>query len=1143
MSAAPDPVRVASPSGLTVQVNANGSIRRIDHRDVIVNAFLGTEVEGGPANVYLRRRGARIAWTPLLGPRSPGAVRLDERSLEVTGEWSDLRFRLSLVLATSGPAWFWHVALENAGRAPETIDLLYAQDVALADYGLLRLNEYYVSQYVDHTPLAHPVRGAVLAVRQNLSIGGRHPWVAIGSLARATSFCTDALQLHGLATRAGSAPVGLEAESLPGVRRQHEHSMAVIEDAPVRLEPGARAALGFFAWLEPDHPAASSPDDLVFVDRALALPEATAPEVGARAGAPGAPRAATLFSDPPLLAPIELAPRELAAHFGDDRRAIERDGERLLSFFTAEGAHVVLSAKERASLRPHGQILRTGGRLVPDEASLTTTVWMGGVFHSMVTQGHVNINRLVSTTHSYLGLFRAHGQRIFVDAGEGWRLLDVPSTFAMTPSGARWLYKHAGGLIEVRSWAALDRHELWLAARVLEGRPCRFLISHHVAVNGDDGADAVPARWARDAHGVAIALHPDTDLGRRFPGGGFRIDPTPDTAIEHTGGDELLFADGRSRGEPFVVLVTAPSVSLGLRLTAHLVAPPPADAPAAAAGNRCAVDAAAAARFWSDITGPVALEAPEAPDVARLEAVQAVQAMLAILPWFAHDAWIHHLAPRGLEQYSGGGWGTRDVCQGPVELWLALGRVEPVRDVLRRVFCNQNPDGDWPQWFMFFERERGIRPGDSHGDIVFWPLLALSQYLLASDDAAFLDEELPFFHPEGDARAERAAVIAHVERALDLIARRVIPGTRLATHGNGDWNDALQPVDRALAERLCSAWTVTLHYQTFATLAAALRRAGRDALAASLHASLAEIHDDFQRLLVADGIVAGLCRFREDGSVEHWLHPHDRDTGVQYSLLPMIHAILAELFTREQAERHVAVIRRHLLAADGARLFDRPLPYRGGLQRHFQRAETSTFFGREIGLMYTHAHLRYAEAMAHLGDAAAFFQALRQANPVDVRAAVPNARLRQANCYTSSSDADFADRTTASARYDEVRTGAVAVEGGWRVYSSGAGIAVRLVRERLLGLRLRRATLGIDPVLPRALDGLGARVELAGRAVVLRYRVGPRGHGPRALILNGAPLPFAREPNPYREGGAVVAMEALRERLREAGNELVIELG
>ena len=120
----------------------------------------------------------------------------------------------------------------------------------------------------------------------------------------------------------------------------------------------------------------------------------------------------------------------------------------------------------------------------------------------------------------------------------------------------------------------------------------------------------------------------------------------------------------------------------------------------------------------------------------------------------------------------------------------------------------------------------------------------------------------------------------------------------------------------------------------------------------------------------------------------------------------------------------------HLLAADGARLFDQPAPYRGGPQFHFQRAESSSFFGREIGVMYTHAHLRYAEAMARLGDADAFFLALRQANPIALANVVPSARPRQANCYYSSSDAAFADRYEASARYGDVKTGAVAFEGG-----------------------------------------------------------------------------------------------------------------
>ncbi len=185
-----------------------------------------------------------------------------------------------------------------------------------------------------------------------------------------------------------------------------------------------------------------------------------------------------------------------------------------------------------------------------------------------------------------------------------------------------------------------------------------------------------------------------------------------------------------------------------------------------------------------------------------------------IFPWFIHNALVHYLSPRGLEQYSGGGWGTRDVCQGPVELLLALGRFEPIRDLLCRVFRQQNTDGDWPQWFMFFDRERNIRPGDSHGDIVYWPVLALAQYLSATGDAGLLDETLPFFHSDGDDAAEKATVWQHVERALDLIRRRVIAGTHLAAYGHGDWNDSLQPAKPDMRERLCSSWTVTLNYQT-----------------------------------------------------------------------------------------------------------------------------------------------------------------------------------------------------------------------------------------------------------------------------------------------------------------------------------------
>src|SRR5262249_17520768 len=373
------------------------------------------------------------------------------------------------------------------------------------------------------------------------------------------------------------------------------------------------------------------------------------------------------------------------------------------------------------------------------------------------------------------------------------------------------------------------------------GPALRFLLSNHVAINGDDGADAVPVRYAQDEQGVFVRPIPDSDVGWRFPNGGFRIDPLPGTVIERLGGDELLFADGRSRHQPFLCLIAAAAVAVGFRLTGCLVPAP--------AGEEMTAE-----RYWSEVTTGLRLHppvgSPLAGDAARLA---------EILPWFAHDALIHYLSPRGLEQYSGGGWGTRDVCQGPVEMLLALGRFEPMRDLLVRVFKTQNPDGDWPQWFMFFERERNIRPGDSHGDIVFWPVLALAQYLAASEDASLLEQVVPFFHAEGDAQAEHGTIRQHVERALAVIHNRLIPGTHLPAYGHGEWTPSLQPADPSTRERLCSAWTVTLHYQTLTTLAAAFRRLARHEPAA-LYAAMAEhVREDFQRLLVVDDILAGFA--------------------------------------------------------------------------------------------------------------------------------------------------------------------------------------------------------------------------------------------------------------------------------------------
>lgn len=256
----------------------------------------------------------------------------------------------------------------------------------------------------------------------------------------------------------------------------------------------------------------------------------------------------------------------------------------------------------------------------------------------------------------------------------------------------------------------------------------------------------------------------------------------------------------------------------------------------------------------------------------------------------------------------------------------------------------------------------------------------------------------------------------------------------------------------------------------------------------------------------------------------------------------MIHAVAGDLLTPEEARHHLSVIRDHLTGPDGARLFDRPVAYRGGPMEVFQRAEASTFFGREIGIMYVHAHLRYAEALARVGDGPGLLRALAQAVPIGIQEVVASAAPRQANTYSSSSDAAFADRYQASREYERVLTGDIALEAGWRVYSSGPGLFLEILTQRMLGVRHAGPDLEIDPVLDPALGAVSATVPTAAGRLRLRIDCGQTGTGPVSVSVAGRHLGLRRLDNPYRTGGVAVAMADLTEAV-ERGDVVTVQLG
>ncbi|HYL19632.1 MAG TPA: hypothetical protein VEV20_13205, partial [Burkholderiales bacterium] len=727
--------------------------------------------------------------------------------------------------------------------------------------------------------------------------------------------------------------------------------------------------------------------------------------------------------------------------------------------------HVVLRDKERMVTRRHGALLRSGQALLPDESTLCFTAWMDGVFAAQLTIGNTSFHKLFSVSRDPYNITRSSGLRILMQDRDDWRLLAVPSAFEMGLSDCRWIYHLGDRVISVHAVASGEDPAVQWRITV-RGEPCRFLVFGHLVL----GDRELEQEGIVEVDGAAkrFAFRPDPKQmwAERYPDAVYYlVTSTPDT-VDALGGDELLYTDGRSRSGPYVAIRTQRTREFCFGVVGSLTDGDAATRLAEKYARR--VDdgllLAQATRYWGKVTRGLRVVG----DGAEAEALDTA------FPWLAHDAMIHLTVPHGLEQFTGAAWGTRDVCQGPVEFLLALEHDEPVKQILRIVFAQQYAArGDWPQWFML-EPYSPIQDKHSHGDVIVWPLKALNDYIEATNDLSFLDELVQWRDDDTLERTQhRDPVAGHVEKLLATVIERFIPGTHLIRYGEGDWNDSLQPADPKMRDWMVSSWTVALLFQQITRYAEILRRAGRGDEAESLSQLAAEMQRDFNRFLIRDATVAGYALF-EPGSErpELLIHPGDTRTGLTYSLLPMKRSIIAGMFTPEQARHHLRIIREHLLFPDGARLIDRPVEYHGGPEKIFRRAESAAFFGREIGLMYVHSHIRYGEAMALLGEADALWEALQVVNPIAVTERVAQARPRQRNAYFSSSDAAFRDRYEASADWSRVQAGSIEVDGGWRIYSSGPGIYVRLLICHAFGRRRQWGQRVTQPVLPVVARGL-----------------------------------------------------------------------
>jgi cellobiose phosphorylase len=1113
-------MKIKNSLGLSFDFLENGIVRSIEVDPVRISLNTATRFSRSGATLYLRNRTKPFEYTALVGPGSNSRFTINDHVFLAQGDWKGLEYKCILQLSAKSLSWQWNIEVVNRSGNPVEFDLIYVQDAGLKPISDGLVNEYYVSQYIERRILEDQSHGPVICCRQNMKESVGNPWLMIACRNKAIAGSVDGMQFYGKTYRETGIPEGLLTDRLGG-EYAGESSVLALQESSVTLVDGDTHKSAFFGTCLPDHPDATSENDLTRLDDLFSgFSDDVSFEIS---GEPIAP-VENLFITSGFLPVDDLNEQDFDTYFPSDRRHYEYENGRLMSFFCTPGNHVVLRAKEIRVDRPHAHIMQAMAGFVPDEDIMSTTSFAFGVFNSHLTQGNTNFNVLLSVCRSPFNLSPETGQRIFVEMNDRKFLLGIPSAFEMGLNHFRWIYKHKDFCFQVRTWTSKTSPQVNMDFKVLKGNPVKLLITHDFdPLNGwqiEPGTKEIDY-IARPSDGNMIK--------NKFPNAKFRIIVNSNNVDYMVGAEEMLYSDKKSHQESLFVISVKETSDFCLSFIGEVnsyVQPVKIET----ADEQFASDCRDAQSIWQDLCLNLSMKGAH-EDIAAIQ---------EILPWYGMNALTHYLTPYGLEQFSGAAWGTRDVAQGPIDLLLSMEKYEQARQVLRIIFSNQNPDGGWPQWWMF-DSYSDIRADSSHGDVYYWCMIALSNYIRITGDLKILDELLPYFH-KGGAQPEIKPLTEHIERLIGMIVKSFIPGTTLVPFGGGDWNDSLQPVSRELAERMISSWTVEMNYQAFNQYRLVYELTGNTDKAKELKEICERIQMDFNKYLIKDGVVAGYGLVEEDGSIALLLHPGDNRTGIHYSILPMDRGIISEIFTKEQAAFHQDLIEKYLKGPDGARLMDRPLKYNGGIQKLFQRAESSTYFGREIGLMYMHEHIRYAESQARTGRADAFLKALRQANPVAYRDIVSCSDIRQSNCYYTSSDVVFRDRYEADERYDEIKSGKLTLKGGWRVYSSGPGIYIDLIVSRLLGLRINLGKLIIDPVIPPTLDGLTASLTLLHHAVTLKYEVKEGCFSPKAISVNGNLVTFSYEVNKYRRGGAEIPVNQLVTMLDRDDNMIEIRL-
>ncbi len=1086
----------------------HGDIKEVSTTNILINQFIGNEFNGSLNNLFLRVfKEESCQVYPLIGKASNSICETFEEGITWSGEVEGITYQVSFRLSDQD-MWFWQVNLTGNS---EQVDVVYGQDLGLAARGVILSNEAYNSQYVDH--FIDSVDGDfVVCSRQNMPQGSDFPYLQQGSLTPNTHYSTDGYQFFEKNNANSMVSKLANTRDLESQVYQYEMAYTGLQSEKITLSDENQQVIFYGAFL-PSHREAIAKAKIDKKDIMVCFNNL--PSLGASLG-----------KELPVTEAISdvsgevLTPAEVDSLF-PSRRVEETSNEgELLSFFDENDYHVVLKEKELLMERSHGHIIISGEESTIENPVLASTLYMNGLFNSQIVLGNTTVNKFISNSRNALNLLKKSGQRLFVKQEGKWQRLGLPSAFKMGFNFGTWYYKLNDDLIEISSYTVSDSRSVQFEIISHNQKQYEWLTSFDVVMNDNEGSHDY--EMVRQEQQLLFTPTAESSIFPKYPDLRY--------GIEVKQAFDLVSAADyfqMSTNENLVMIHLPATEQVSLTIQGTLLAEPFKEVSSTLEEASQSYN-----EYLANLSNHFHL---------NHTAQERVDKMNVLVKWYSHNMLVHYLSPHGLEQYGGAAWGTRDVCQGPVEYFFAMNKPEMVRSIILTIYANQfSDDGNWPQWFMFDKFEE-IKADESHGDIIVWPLKVVSDYLHVTKDYSVLDEMIPYSsRVDFKKTTEEETLLQHINKQITYIEDNFLEDTFLSCYGDGDWDDTLQPADQTLKKNMASSWTVALTYQTFKLFSEVMSEYNEAFSLRSKDLSVG-IYKDFHTYMLSDEVIPGFLYMDEAGKPELIIHPSDKKTGITYRLLPMTRSMISELIDEEEVAKHVEIIEKNLVFPDAVRLMNQPAHYKGGVSQIFKRAEQAANLGREVGLAYIHAHIRYVEAMAKIGKRNETWSNLEKINPIGIQEVVSNSELRQANAYFSSSDGDFKTRYDAQDNFNELKTQDRGVKGGWRIYSSGPGIYINQLISNVLGIRKNSEQLLFDPVLPEELTDLVLTYQFEDRLLKIKFNLTEPVKG---LKINGKLIETEEKQNRYRNEGLVISLDTFYSNtMNEGVNEIELFIG